>query len=82
MKQVECLRTNELDKLFRRYPELEKDLQAAILQSTDGLLRKLLHPALHWLKLENGDFSREERARIVKRLFGMNGTGDGAKRKS
>jgi len=82
MSQVEALRASELDKLFRRYPQLEEELQRAISQTTDGLLKKLLHPALHWLKLENGDFSREERAGIFKRLFGMNRPAADTKRKS
>lgn len=72
MNQVESLRASELDKLFRRYPELEEEVRRAIAQTTDGVLKKLLHPALHWLKGENGDFSREERTGIFKRLFGMN----------
>ena len=71
MSQVAGLRTNELDKLLRRYPELEGELKGAVAQAMDGVLKKVLHPALLWLKSDNGDMSRGERAGIIERLFGI-----------
>lgn len=71
MNQVEAIRSGELEKLFRCYPWLERELQEAITNTTDGIMKKVLHPALHWLKEETSDFSRGERANILKRLFAV-----------
>lgn len=71
--QVESVRDAEMEKLYKRCPELSVATREAIHQSTTGLMKKVLHPALEWLKESGAEEAPHERARIIKRLFGLNG---------
>jgi len=71
LAKVDQVRREEMEKLFRKYPKLEGEMEAAIERSTEGVLKKVLHPALHWLREGPPDLSAGERARIIADLFGI-----------
>ncbi len=72
LAQFDELRRDEVEKLYKKLPELSLDSKELIEQHTESLLKKILHPTLHWLKESPDDMPPEERAGLIRRLFRLN----------
>ena len=69
MSRTEAIQQGELEKLCRRLPTLNDEERAAIEGATTGMIKKILHPTLDWLKDAGADYNDDDKAALIRRLF-------------
>jgi glutamyl-tRNA reductase len=75
---AENVRKDELERLFNRLSDMGDiggPQKKAIEQTVATIVNKLIHPPTYALKTDNED--RDQLIAVIKRLYGLNGTGKG-----
>lgn len=67
--QFDSIRSNEVEKLYRRLPDLKENDRAIIEQCMEGMMKKVLHPALHWLKETPKEKDPRDKINLIRSLF-------------
>jgi glutamyl-tRNA reductase len=72
-EEFERPKSAELERLFRRLPELDDAMRQEIEQFADRLVKKMLHPPLESLRDASADGSHHGLIEAIKRLFRLEG---------
>jgi glutamyl-tRNA reductase len=77
-EMAENVRKDEVERLFNRLSDMGdigEPQKKAIEQTVATIVNKLIHPPTYALKSDNED--RDQLIAVIKRLYGLNGTGKG-----
>jgi glutamyl-tRNA reductase len=66
---LKSVQTSELDRLYRRLPDLDEHSRHEIWQFADGLVAKMVHPPLECLRDESRHGSPHRLLDALQRLF-------------
>jgi glutamyl-tRNA reductase len=67
--QFNSIRRGEMEKLYRKLPDLNGNERDVIEQYTEGMMKKVLHPTLHWLKEAPKEGDPREKIDLIRSLF-------------
>ena len=67
--QFNLIRRGEMEKLYRKLPDLNGNERDVIEQYTEGMMKKVLHPTLHWLKEAPKEGDPREKIDLIRSLF-------------
>lgn len=76
-RQAERIREAELDKAFRRLPDLTPDIQEQITAMSQSIVKKILHSPTARLRQESTEPDVEQFAELARALFGLDASNNG-----